>query len=114
MNGNGLASEVLKWMDKLPSSITTGPPPAIAIAEAFADLKNWSRLKRWTRNGSWGAGEYLRLAYQAYGSRQSRQSAADAVTGVTTNMPRCEMSSSTAFRRLGAPNPRTPLELAAT
>jgi thioredoxin-like negative regulator of GroEL len=65
-------------MDKLPSSITTGPPPAIAIAEAFADLKNWSRLKRWTRNGSWGAGEYLRFAYQAYGSRQSRQSAADA------------------------------------
>jgi hypothetical protein len=78
MNANGLASEVLKWMDKLPSSITNTPPPAIAVAEAFASIKNWSRLKRWTRNGSWGNAEYLRLAYQAYGSRQSRQSAADA------------------------------------
>jgi hypothetical protein len=65
-------------MDKLPSSITNSPPPAIAVAEAFASIKNWSRLKRWTRNGSWGNAEYLRLAYQAYGSRQSRQSAADA------------------------------------
>lgn len=78
MNNNGLATEVLKWMDKLPSSLTTNPPPAIAIAEAFADLKNWSRLKRWTRSGSWGQADHLRLAYQAYGSRQSRQSAADA------------------------------------
>lgn len=78
MNANGLASEVLKWMDKLPSSVTASPPPAIAIAEAFANIRNWSRLKRWTRNGSWGNAEYLRLAYQAYGSRQSRQSAADA------------------------------------
>jgi predicted Zn-dependent protease len=78
MNSNGLTSEVLKWMDKLPASVTTSPPPAIAIAEAFASAKNWSRLKRWTRTGSWGNAEYLRLAYQAYGSRQSRQSAADA------------------------------------
>ena len=78
MNANGLAAEVLKWMDKLPSSATINPPPAIAVAEAFANLKNWSRLKRWTRGGSWGNAEYLRLAYQAYGSRQSRQSAAEA------------------------------------
>ena len=35
-------------------------------------------MKRWTRSGSWGESEYLRLAYQAYGSKQSRQSAADA------------------------------------
>jgi hypothetical protein len=35
-------------------------------------------LKRWTRSSSWGESEYLRLAYQAYGSKQSRQSAADA------------------------------------
>jgi predicted Zn-dependent protease len=78
MNSHDLSSEVLKWMEKLSSSLTTSPPPAIAIAEAFTDLKNWSRLKRWTRNGSWGAAEHLRLAYQAYGSKQARQSAADA------------------------------------
>ncbi|MFL6585222.1 MAG: hypothetical protein ACJ8KU_11975 [Chthoniobacterales bacterium] len=78
MNKNGFAPEVLRWMEKLPSDVTTNPPPAIAISDAFAEAKNWSRLKRWTRAGSWGESDYLRLAYQAYASRQSRQSAADA------------------------------------
>ena len=74
MNNNGFATEVLKWMDKLPADLTAMPPPAIAVAEALAEVKNWSRLRRWTRPGSWGDLEYLRLAYQAYGARQSRQS----------------------------------------
>jgi predicted Zn-dependent protease len=78
MNTNGLTAEVLKWNDKLPPELATSPPPAISIAEAFAEMKNWSRLKRWTRSGTWGDSEYLRLAYQAYAARQSRQSAADA------------------------------------
>ncbi len=78
LNKNGLGAEVLKWMEKLPSEITTNPPPAIAIADAFADAKNWSRLKRWTRGGAWGDSEYLRLAYQAYSSKQSRQTSSDA------------------------------------
>jgi len=78
LNKNGLGNEVLKWMEKLPSEITTNPPPAIAIADAFAEAKNWSRLKRWTRSGAWGDSEYLRLAYQAYSSKQSRQASSDA------------------------------------
>ncbi len=60
------------------SNITTRPPVAIAVAEAFANKKNWSRLKRWTRSGSWIDEDYLRLAYQAFAARQSRQSIADA------------------------------------
>jgi thioredoxin-like negative regulator of GroEL len=78
LNKNGLGAEVLKWMDKLPSEVTTNPPPTIAIADAFAEAKNWSRLKRWTRSGAWGDSEYLRLAYQAYASKQSRQASSDA------------------------------------
>lgn len=78
LNRNGLAAEVLKWNDKLPPEITSAPPPAVAIAEAFAEMKNWSRLKRWTRSGTWGDAEYLRFAYEAYAARQSRQSAAEA------------------------------------
>ncbi|HKP01742.1 MAG TPA: tetratricopeptide repeat protein [Chthoniobacterales bacterium] len=78
LHKNGLGAEVLKWMEKLPAEITTVPPPAIAIADAFVEAKNWSRLKRWTRSGSWDDSEYLRLAYQAYGSKQSRQSSSDA------------------------------------
>lgn len=78
MNRNGQAAEVLKWNDKLPAEVTTVPPPAVPVAEAFVELKNWSRLKRWTRNGAWGDFEYLRLAYQAYAARQGRQSSGDA------------------------------------
>ncbi|MDQ6938952.1 MAG: hypothetical protein M3119_02220 [Verrucomicrobiota bacterium] len=78
MNRNGLASEVLKWNEKLPSELTTHPPAAVAIADAFAAVKNWSRLKRWTRSANWGEFEYLRFAYQAFAARQSRQSAAEA------------------------------------
>lgn len=78
MNKNGFAAEVLKWTDKLPPEITMIAPPAVAVAEAFAEVKNWSRLKRWTRSGAWGDAEYLRFAYQAFSSRQSRQSAGDA------------------------------------
>ncbi len=81
MNENGLASEVVKWMDKLPDATTAKPPAAIAIAAAFAEQKNWSRLRRWTRSGSWGEEDYLRLAYQGFAARQSRQSSADAEFG---------------------------------
>lgn len=78
MNENGFASEVVKWMDKLPAATTAKPPPAITIAAAFAEQKNWSRLRRWTRSESWGEEDYLRLAYQGFAARQSRQSSADA------------------------------------
>jgi predicted Zn-dependent protease len=78
LNKHGLGAEVLKWMEKLPAEVTTNPPPAIAIADAFAEARNWSRLKRWTRSGAWGDSEYLRLAYQAYASKQARQASSDA------------------------------------
>ncbi len=78
MNENGMAGDVIKWLEKLPAETTDHPPPAIAIAAAFAELKNWSRLRRWTRSESWGSDDYLRLAYQGFAAHQSRQSAADA------------------------------------
>jgi predicted Zn-dependent protease len=77
MNRNDRTAEMLKWSDKLPAEVTSVPPPAIPIAEAFAETKNWARLKRWTRSGVWGDFEYLRLAYQAYAAKQTRQSSAD-------------------------------------
>src|SRR5205809_2991251 len=65
MNHNGLAGDVVKWIDKLPAAELNSPPAAVAVADAYATVKNWSRLKRWTRTGDWGDSEYLRLAYQA-------------------------------------------------
>ncbi len=78
MNSNGMAADLLKWTEKLSSDLTTIPPPSISVAQAFVEVKNWSRLKRWTRGGSWSQADYLRLAYQAYAARQSRQSGGDA------------------------------------
>src|SRR5437868_11732650 len=78
MNGNGMSVEALRWMEKLPPEKAANPPPAIEVADAFAAQKNWSRLRRWTKNNNWGDSEYLRLAYQAYAKQQSLQEGADA------------------------------------
>lgn len=78
MNNNGRAADVLKWVDKLPSETTTRPPVALAVADALVEQKNWSRLRRWTRTGSWQGEDYLRFAYEAHAARQSRQVIADA------------------------------------
>jgi Tfp pilus assembly protein PilF len=77
MNRNGLTGEVVKWIEKLPAEKLTAPPAAVAVADAYANAKNWMRLKRWTRKGMWGESDYLRLAYQAFATRQSRQDSAD-------------------------------------
>ena len=79
MNQNGLAADVVKWIDKLPAVQLSSPPTSIAVADAYSTVKNWSRLKRWTRSGMWGDSEYLRLAYQAIAARQS-QSRSDGAT----------------------------------
>src|SRR5204863_535268 len=81
MNDNGMAAEALRWTEKLPAEKTTNPPAAIEIANALTLQKSWTRLRRWTRNGSWSEYEYLRLAYRAYAVRQTRQSSADAEFG---------------------------------
>jgi len=72
MNQNGLAGDVVKWVDKLPTARLNSPPPSVAVADAYATVKNWSRLKRWTRIGSWVDAEYLRLAYGAIAERHLR------------------------------------------
>jgi hypothetical protein len=77
MNRNGLTGEAIKWIEKLPAEKLTSPPAAVAVADAYANAKNWTRLKRWTRKGMWGESDYLRLAYQAIATRQSRQDSAD-------------------------------------
>jgi len=72
MNQNGLAGEVVKWIDKLSTAQLSSPPTSVAVADAYATVKNWSRLKRWTRSGNWGDDEYLRLAYDAIAERHLR------------------------------------------
>jgi len=71
MNQNGLAGDAVKWIDKLPEIQLSSTPTHVAVANAYATTKNWSHLKHWTRTGTWGDSEYLRLAYQAIATRQS-------------------------------------------
>src|SRR5206468_7628469 len=72
MNQNGLAGDVVKWIDKLPPAQLSSPPVSIALADAYVTAKNWSRLKRFTRTSSWGDADYLRLAFQAIAVRRLR------------------------------------------
>jgi hypothetical protein len=65
MNQNKLAAEVVEWIDKLPPAQLSSPPASVAVADAYATVKNWSRLNRFTGRGSWGDADYLRLAFQA-------------------------------------------------
>src|SRR6266481_9636178 len=71
MNENGLAGDVVKWIEKLPAEKLLMPPASVVVADAYANAKNWTRLKRWTRKGMWGESDYLRLAYQAIAVRES-------------------------------------------
>src|SRR5438874_1278135 len=75
MNQNGLAGEAVKWIEKLPAEKLTIPPASVVVADAYANAKNWTRLKRWTRKGMWGESDYLRLAYQAIAVRESSRDA---------------------------------------
>jgi hypothetical protein len=62
----------VKWVDKLPPAPLSSPPASVAVAEAYATVKNWSRLKRWTIKGNWSDAEYLRIAYHAIAERHLR------------------------------------------
>jgi Tfp pilus assembly protein PilF len=77
MSKNGLTTEVVKWIEKLPAKKLTSPPTAVAVANAYASAKNWKQLERWTRKGMWGESDYLRLAYHAFATRQSRENHPD-------------------------------------
>src|SRR6266487_2911358 len=76
MNENGLAEDVVKWIDKLSKDELISPPVSVAVAAAYANTKNWSRLRRWTGAGSWSESDYLRIAYQAIAMRRSQKNAA--------------------------------------
>jgi lipopolysaccharide biosynthesis regulator YciM len=65
MNQNGLAADGVEWIDKLPPAQLRSPPVSVAVADAYATVKNWSRLKRFTRTGNWSDADYLRLAFHA-------------------------------------------------
>ena len=65
MNRNGLALLVLDWLPGLPPEITAAPPVCIPVAEARAHGMEWEKLNESLESGTWGAFDFMRLAYQA-------------------------------------------------
>jgi lipopolysaccharide biosynthesis regulator YciM len=80
MNQNGLAADVVEWIDKLPPAQLSSPPVSVAVADAYATGKNWSRLKRFTRTGNWGDADNLRLAFQAIAVQHLRSGSGSSAT----------------------------------
>jgi hypothetical protein len=80
MNQNGRAAGVVEWIDKLPPAQISSPLVSIAVAESYATMKNWSRLKRFTRTGNWGDADYLRLAFQAIAVQRGRDNSGPSAT----------------------------------
>lgn len=80
MNQNKLAAEVVEWIDKLPPTQLSSPPASVAVADAYATVKNWSRLKRFTGRGNWGDADYLRLAFQAIAIQHLRSGIGSSAT----------------------------------
>jgi hypothetical protein len=78
MNENGLASDVVKWMDKLPAVATAKTTGGNCYSSRLCRTKGTGRVWAVDRSESWGNHAYLRLAYQGFAARQSRQSSADA------------------------------------
>jgi Tetratricopeptide repeat len=80
MNQNGLAADVVEWIDKSPPAQLSSPPVSAGVADAYATVKNWSRLKHFTGRGSWGDADYLRLAFQAIAVQHLRSGSSRSAT----------------------------------
>jgi len=90
MNQNGLAADVVGWIDKLataspsdgglPPAQLHSPPVSVGLADAYATVKNWSRLKHFTGKSGWGDADYLRLAFQAIAVQHLRSSSSPSAT----------------------------------
>ena len=65
MNANAMAERTAAWIDVLPARICAQSPVPLAVAETYAALRNWKRLKAVVANGNWQGLEFLRLAIQS-------------------------------------------------
>lgn len=62
---NQKPEEGLQWAEKLDPAVTDSPAVRIARAHSLVALKQWDRLLRLTKTGSWGPQDFQRLAFLA-------------------------------------------------
>jgi predicted Zn-dependent protease len=65
LNRNTMALIAVVWSRSLSDEIRSTHPVPAAIAESFANLRDWTRLKPMVAEGDWGDLNYMRLALLA-------------------------------------------------
>ena len=70
LNNNGLAPLVLKWTGELPNDRVERVPVCVAVAESYAILGNWGKLKALLKFQKWGELEFQREALVARVTRE--------------------------------------------
>lgn len=75
---NGMSADALAFTHSLPAETIEKWPVPLAVAEAHAQLKDWTQLERATRDRSWAVFDFLRRAYLSRALRgQDKQVAAN-------------------------------------
>ncbi len=65
MNTTGNMNEAIRYSATLSSELLVSWPVPLAVAEAYARLKDWKGLKKMAGEKDWGAFDFLRHAYLA-------------------------------------------------
>ncbi len=65
MNENRLSMMVADWARTLPLELTSTTPVSVALADAYARNGEWTRLRDYLAEYSWGDFDYLRRAFTA-------------------------------------------------
>ncbi len=60
-----MSAEAIGFANSLPAETLAKWPVPLALAEAYAQAKDWLQLERLTKNSSWSAYDFLRRAYLA-------------------------------------------------
>lgn len=78
MAASGLNLVAIDFVRGLPPEALTKWPVPLAVAEAYATLRDWAALEAWVTNKDWGQSDFMRHAYLALGLRsQNKAEAAD-------------------------------------
>ena len=72
LNASQLAAQSVAWTAQLPADRTTPVPVALARAESFIALKDWTGLQALTTPAKWEEWDFLRLAYQARAQHENQ------------------------------------------
>lgn len=75
---NGMSPQAIEYANSLPPDAAAKWPVPLALAEAYAQEKNWPEVEKLTREGNWDPYDFLRRAFLARALRaQDKQLAAE-------------------------------------